>query len=508
MLIGKQQTLLLGPPGTGKTTHLIGRIDEALQQGIAPEEIAFVSFTRKAVQEAITRACEKFKLKPRQFPLFQTVHSLCFKQLGCTKTNLLGRQNFIELGNWLGYDLTGQVDLGDGVIASGAAPGDKFLFLDNIARARCISVRQCWEEEGFDIAWHEQERFSKGYERYKEKQGLMDFTDLLSRYIDSGNATKARVAFIDEAQDLSRAQWRVLGKCFANVPTVVVAGDDDQSIYKWSGADLETFLSLEGQQTVLSQSYRLPKAIHEYSVRLIGGVKGRFKKDFAPTSEQGELNYCNALEQLVINPNETTLILARNVYLLNALYDHVKRLSLTYTARNGYSSVKAGHVGAVVAWEQLRKGGAITLQDAKEIYEYLRVGDVLARGGKAAMEEEEDDSENYTYETLRDNYGLKSMPIWHEALQGIPLETREYYISVLREKRKISVEPKVHINTIHSVKGGEADHVIVLSDMSKRTFTEYQKDPDSEARVAYVAATRAKKRLTIVMPQGKYSYPY
>lgn len=508
MIIGGNQELLLGPPGTGKTTSLIGKVDEALSSGIAPEEIAFVSFTRKAVLEAIDRACDKFGYFPRQFPLFQTVHSLCFRQLGCTKNNLLNRQNFIELGDWLGYDLTGQFDMGDGVISSGAAPGDKFLFLDNIARARCISVRECWEEEGFDIAWHEQERFSSGYARYKERQGLMDFTDLLHKFVDEGLPTKAKIAFIDEAQDLSRAQWRVLQKCFADVPQVVVAGDDDQSIYKWSGADLETFLSLGGEQTVLSHSYRLPSKIHSYSLNIIKGVRNRFQKEFSSTEEEGEINYCTAIEQLDINPEESTLILGRNVYLLTEVYEYLKLLGLTYTGRGGYASVKPAHTQAIVAWERMRRGDVITLLEAKAIYEQLRVGTVLARGGKAALEAEDNNRMPITFETLRDQYGLLDKPVWHEALAAIPMETREYYISVLRAKRKISTPPIIHVNTIHGVKGGEADHVIILSDMSKRTFTEYQKDPDSEARVAYVAATRAKKKLTIVMPRSRYSFPY
>lgn len=504
---GKQE-LLLGPPGTGKTTELLARVERALKDGIPPEQIAFVSFTRKAVLEAVERAAKRFNLKPRQFPLFQTVHSLCFRQLGCTKDNLLNKQNFLELGEWLGYNLTGQSDMGDGIIMSGAAPGDKFLFLDNIARARCISVRECWEDIGFDVAWHEQERFSAGYARYKERQGLMDFTDLLHRYVAEAQPTNARIAFVDESQDLSQAQWRVLQKCFANVPVVTIAGDDDQSIYKWSGADLDTFLHLDGDKTVLNQSHRLPKKIHQYSVKMIKGVRQRYKKEFASTNEDGELEYYTMLEQVQLNPDEPTLILVRNVYLLNGIYEHLKKLGLTYTGRGGFASVKQPHVSAIIAWERLRKGDAITLAELKDVYEHLRVGEVVARGSKAKVEQEDNDKETYTIETCRSDYGLLKAPVWHEALQGIPLETREYYISVLREKRKISSEPIVHVNTIHGVKGGEADHVIILSDMSKRSYMEYQKDPDSEVRVAYVAATRAKKRLSIIGPQGRYSFPY
>lgn len=508
MKIGKTQIVLLGPPGTGKTTSLMGKIEAALKSGIQPEEIAFVSFTKKAVGEALDRACKKFNFSRGRFPLFQTVHSLCFRQLGMSKTGLLQKQNYIELGEWLGYDMSGQYDMADGQLPVGGQPGDKLLFMDNIARVRCVPVKQVWEEMADDVSWNEQERFSNGYAQYRKKTGLLDFTDLLHKFVEEGKPTNAKLAYIDEGQDLSRAQWMVLEKCFADVDLVTVAGDDDQSIFKWSGADLDTFLNLDGEKIVLAHSYRLPIEVYKRSLNIIKQVENRYEKEFTPTDRMGSVDYVSNLEQLNIVPGESTLILARNVYLLAPVYEYVKRLGMVYTGRNGYASVKAAHVQAIRAWERMRKGYPITLMEAKEVYEHLRIGNILARGGKVKIDGLDDTDDMYTWETLRDHYGLLSKPLWHEALQGIPLETREYYISVLRSKRKISEEPSIHVNTIHGVKGGEAQHVVILSDMSKRTYTEMQKDYDSEHRVAFVALTRAIDRVTIVMQQGKYSYPY
>lgn len=500
--------MVLGPPGTGKTTTLLKMIEDALLSGIKPEEIAFLSFTKKAVSEAADRACAKFKLNRKRFPLFQTVHSLCFSRLGCSKNDLMTKQNYLDLGAWLGYEFTSSCDMEDGVLTSGAANGDKFLFLDNISRVRCETIRDTWEAEGFDVSWAELDRFSKGYARYKEKTGVMDFTDLLTKFVEEGLPTKAKIAFIDEAQDLSQAQWRVLQKCFAKVDKVVIAGDDDQSIFKWSGADLNTFLNLEGDKKLLNLSHRLPKAIHRKAQDTIKRVKNRYDKPFESTAEEGSVDYVSSIEQARVVQDESTMILVRNVYLLAPVYEHFKRLGLAYNGRNGFTSISEGHVGAIRAWEAMRKGNSIPLADARLIYEHLRIGPILARGGKVALDKHEDTEEGITWETLRDHFGLLSKPLWHEALTGIPLEKREYYISLLRNKVKITAEPNVFINTIHGVKGGEADHVIIVSDMSKRTYMEMQKDLDSETRVAYVALTRAKKRLTIIMPNGRYSYPY
>lgn len=509
MRIAANQLLLLGPPGTGKTTRLLAKVEDFLEQGYRPEEIAFVSFTKKAVHEAVDRACKKFNLNERSFPLFQTVHAFCFRALGCTKQNLMNKQNYDEVGAILGYDLTGKADMEEGLQAmSNASDGDKLLFMENIARVRGISPRQVWVEANADVPWEELDRFCKGFAAYKAKTGLMDFTDLLLKYIEEGKPSNAKIVIIDEAQDLSLAQWKVLQRAFADAENVLIAGDDDQSIYKWSGADLQTFLSLEGDREVLGHSYRLPKRVHALANRIIKQVSNRFTKEFTPTDRVGTVDYIPSLENLDIKTNESTLILVRNVYLLKGVYDHIRRLGHTYTGRGGVQSVTAAHVQAMRAWEFLRKGGVISYYDAMEIYDHLRVGKVLARGGRAKLAACDDIDAGYSWETLRDHFGLLALPVWHEALEGIPLETREYYQTVLRAGRKISAEPKIVVNTIHGVKGGEADHVVVISDMAKRTFEEYQKDYDSEHRVAFVAVTRARHRLTIVMPRSKYAYQY
>jgi superfamily I DNA/RNA helicase len=106
-----------------------------------------------------------------------------------------------------------------------------------------------------------------------------------------------------------------------------------------------------------------------------------------------------------------------------------------------------------------------------------------------------------TLDMLVNKYGLKTRAIWHQALDRISDEEKEYFLSALRQGESLTGEPRIHISTIHGSKGGEADNVLLLTDMSPKTYTSYQENQDDEARVFYVAATRAKKNLHIIMPR-------
>lgn len=509
MLLVDNQTVLLGPPGCGKTSSILAQIEEDIKQ-CPPEHIALVSFTKKAVGEAVQRVSEKFGFAKQRVPLFQTIHALCYRQLGCQKSDLMTRQNYGELGSILGYPLDATVSVEEGaLVLLDQDKGSKMLFVDNMARIMRRPLRDVWREANIDVMWAELERFSKTYSDYKKQAGKMDFTDILDRYIQDGKPVDAEIAYVDEAQDLSRIQWEVLQKCFSGCKKVVIAGDDDQSIFKWSGADLSSFLSLQGDKTVLAHSYRLPLAVYNKATTIVGRVKQRFDKPFTPATHPGKVGYVSSLDSVKIDTGVKTLILVRNVYLLKEVYEFLKLRGYNFTGRADYRSVDQDHVRAISTWESVRKGEAVPLDNVRNMYEFLRVGSILSRGGKAALAAvDEKENEYFTWETLRDHYGLLDKPIWHKALLGIPLEKREYYISMIRRKQRLSGEPMIHVNTIHGVKGGEADHVIVLSDMSRKTYEEMQKDPCSEHRCAYVAVTRSKNLLTIVMPQGKYSYAY
>jgi len=92
--------------------------------------------------------------------------------------------------------------------------------------------------------------------------------------------------------------------------------------------------------------------------------------------------------------------------------------------------------------------------------------------------------------------------IWHEALTKIAEDKRNYIIALLRRGVKLTGKAPVRLSTIHAVKGGEAEKVLLLMDLSARFMEEYAVNPDDMNRLLYVALTRAKKELHIVQPEN------
>jgi superfamily I DNA/RNA helicase len=103
---------------------------------------------------------------------------------------------------------------------------------------------------------------------------------------------------------------------------------------------------------------------------------------------------------------------------------------------------------------------------------------------------------------------VKNLTSWEQDLTKISSNARAYYLKIIKNEGSLWNPPRISINTIHAVKGGEADYVAVRPDMTRRTYEGSLDNPDSEGRVFYVAATRAKKGLWLAFPASYYAFDY
>lgn len=476
-------------------------VDQELANGVHPSRIGYVSFTRKAAEEAIERACEKFNLKPADFPYFRTLHSLCFRTLGITNGEVFEGKKVMEFGDWIGTELTQHRRMDESTMF-GFTPGDRALFMDNLARIMCIPLRKLYDQDCDDLPWNFVDRMSRGLAEYKKAKHLVDFTDMLVMFAQQEWTPDLDVLLVDEAQDLSILQWRVVEKLARNVRRVVVAGDDDQAIYRWAGAAVEHFVDMPGKVTVLDQSWRVPRSVQAVSDDIIKRVKHRRPKVWKPRDDDGVVSSISSLDEVDLRSGET-LILARNAYSLRNLEPYLQQEGVLYEIR-GNSSVRRSTLDAIRIWEALRKGEEVPATDALRVYGLMRSGVGVKRGFKKLPGVPGDQMVSLGW--LKEHGGLMRDEIWHQSLDMMNEGEQAYMLRALKNGEKITGRPRVRLSTIHGSKGGQADHVVLVTDMAKRTYMEYEKNPEDEARVWYVAATRTKEQLSIMTPRSNLRY--
>jgi superfamily I DNA/RNA helicase len=106
----------------------------------------------------------------------------------------------------------------------------------------------------------------------------------------------------------------------------------------------------------------------------------------------------------------------------------------------------------------------------------------------------------YTLASLEEHHGLLTNEPWYNVLTKIGEEKTSYIIALLRRGTKLQSTPMIKLSTIHGAKGGEADNVLLLTDLSTKFSQEYEHNPDAINRLLYVALTRARQSLHIVLP--------
>ena len=93
--------VVIGPPGTGKTTFILNKIEEHINEGLKIDDIAFFSFSNKAVDEAKQRAAKRFKIPVNQLESFSTLHSFAMRQMGLTREFILSNNDWRNISNVL-----------------------------------------------------------------------------------------------------------------------------------------------------------------------------------------------------------------------------------------------------------------------------------------------------------------------------------------------------------------------------------------------------------------------
>ena len=292
---GEGPVLVIAGAGSGKTRTLVYRMAYLLEQGVAPESILLLTFTRRAAQEMLWRAGT-------------IATQSCKRVVGGTfhaTSNMLLRQHGHHLGFGSGFTI---IDRGDaeGIInllksslgLSGA--GKRFpskrviinLLSGSINKARPI------EDLVFESHIHLSEfiddihTIRKHYAEFKKDHGLMDYDDLLvnwqrllaeSEQARNDICSRFQYILVDEYQDTNLIQAEIVRLLAHNHENVMVVGDDAQSIYSFRGADFYNIMRFPDQfpgTTIikLEQNYRSIQPILSLTNAVIARAQKRFTK--------------------------------------------------------------------------------------------------------------------------------------------------------------------------------------------------------------------------------------
>lgn len=468
-----QSKLIYGPPGTGKSHTLLGMMSDLVDGGIPTNKIAFLSFTKSAATELVSRLGVKYQCH------VSTIHSMCFRAGGYSRNQVVDDAGIKAFCQAVGINHQSF----DGYSPSGAA----ILALRSRAINRCVSVEEEYtmSQEIGSLSLYQS--IIKSYERWCSAKGLIDFDTMLTNYLINPNDHGWTHIFIDEGQDLSVLQWKVIDAMlsFPQVEQVIVAGDDDQSINEFAGASPHGMVDFgnfyNSVPVVLAQSWRIPSAVHELAERVISRVKRRVPKAYLPRPEVGTVNRRSAFSASDIKGD--TLILCRSNSVKVRIFEQLNKSLIAYSCDGknpGPYNSSLG--GAVRRLRRFQAGEALSERDITQMASKMwPTSKALLLEGKWKE--------------------LCELPI--DSIFQIP----EQLIMLYRQADMLT-PPTVRISTIHASKGREADNVILCAGMTERIANAamFKTGSDAEHRVWYVGVTRAKHSLTIISDNQTEDY--
>lgn len=503
-------TIILGPPGTGKTTKLLSYIDDLLGSGTNPENIGYVSFTRKAVQEARDRAVAKFKLPVEKFRYFRTLHSLALENTILDTSKLMDDEKFAEFSEIMGLRVEIK-DVEDDETGM-RMYNNKYLNILQNARHRGVPLRTEYNAGGYDFPFTALYKFAEGYTKFKQARKYFDFTDMIEEYIREGNDIALDALFIDEAQDLNYLQLQMKEKLQGNALKTYVAGDDDQAIYSWSGVEPRHFIEMTGNVVNLQQSYRCAQSIHRVAMRIRNRIKFKRDKTWSPRQDEGKIVRHADLYFAKQTAHGKWIMMGRTKNICGRLKQFCREKGFYYATRYG-NSVSEKRLDALQTWFDLQQGETVTLAALNKMYFYISPKDRIKRGKKEQLKKYLKESsaakkELVSIEKVQKDWGLlvDTSVSWFDLFTNYPYEDKLYLESMTRRGEDIFSKPRIRIETIHGMKGGEEDNVLLLLDMGKYAYDAYKRDDDDEHRVWYVAVTRARNELHLVDPNSDYGY--
>ena len=418
--------LILAGAGTGKTRAITYRMANLIARGVPAETILAVTFTNKAAEEMRNRVSDLLLRAgvPPARPWLSTFHSLCAR--------LLRREAAPAglPGNFAIYDDDDQLAAVKLAMAKLQIDADDLTPRNVLSRISYVKNHGKTPEqlraEAADAKDPDGRQIADvfvGYERLLRDSKALDFDDLLLRTAhllreSAATRQKWRSRFqyihVDEYQDTNRVQYELLRLLTGPKQNVCVVGDEDQSIYRWRGADVSILLSFsrdfpKARIIKLERNYRSSQKILDAAGAVVAHNPERLGKSLSAEKGTGSnLKYFEArdvqaeaefvageLDRILSDDSDQTCAVEYRTNFQSRAFEEVfRRRGLRYKLVGGFSFYNRAEVKDALAYVRL----AMHPEDDISL---LRVLNVPARGiGKT------------TLETVREIAGADGTPLW------------------------------------------------------------------------------------------------
>lgn len=376
--------LVIAGAGSGKTRTLVYRLAYLVDQGVPPESILLLTFTRKASGEMLQRAGLLLG-KGLGHTTGGTFHSFAYGMIRRFNSFLGGgRRTIMDRGDAEGVLGKIKDDLKIGKGDRSFPKKRTVLEILGKARNKELLIPDVMKSDSWHLLPHAEdiERLAVEYQAFKERNGLLDYDDLLftlERLLSENAevreycAHQFRYIMVDEYQDTNLVQARLVKLLAGERANVMAVGDDAQSIYAFRGADVRNILKFpeifSGAEIVrLEENYRSTQPILDMTNEILAGALHRFEKNLFTSRSEGPLPHVvravsdksqanlvadKVLELARTRPLSDIAVLFRAGFHSYQLEVILGRLGVKFRKYGGIKFTDAAHIKDVLAFLRL-----------------------------------------------------------------------------------------------------------------------------------------------------------
>ena len=257
-------------------------------------------------------------------------------------------------------------------------------------------------------------------------------------------------------------------------------------------------------KTVLTQSYRVPQSVFSLANSVVRRIDYRYQKDWNPMERHGDVQFHSKWYDIDVDQGSWT-IMGRTNKIITKIAHQLRDDGYLFRINNKLS-INETMLEVMNIWNALAEGKVVSHDALIKLYEAVpKAGDnaVVKRGSIKSLSALDPEG-LYGYDILVENHGLiAGMDTPAADIVNMSKEDRRY-VAALQLRGESLKTPRIKLSTIHRMKGGEDDNIMLFTESCWPAVN--NPDQDDEHRVFYTGITRAKENLHIVDHEAKYRY--